>query len=262
MPASAPWLGVTCFLATLPRSVQACLTADEDFPAFILNTFRGRYKVGRGLPASHAWMLAVHVFPLILRPAACPCPPHACLLALFAMLEIRSAPGRFTVRFTCASPSVQQELLTKAQHFSRAALKRCKPTIFLMQTRSFPPMRFCPALCRAGAADQGAAGGEQPGGQPDPEQAVGGGEPGEDSGPYCQIEGCPKVCRSVKLWRPARLTSCGWRRVRWGWPTVMRCAAHLMAGACTGQAQLSVAGSQVRHQRMAAGVEPVDGDLV
>lgn len=28
--------------------VQACLTADEDFPAFILNTFRGRYKAGSG----------------------------------------------------------------------------------------------------------------------------------------------------------------------------------------------------------------------
>lgn len=28
----------------LHAAMQACLTADEDFPAFILNTFRGRYK--------------------------------------------------------------------------------------------------------------------------------------------------------------------------------------------------------------------------
>jgi hypothetical protein len=29
------------------HTLQACLTADEDFPAFILNTFRSRYKASR-----------------------------------------------------------------------------------------------------------------------------------------------------------------------------------------------------------------------
>ena len=34
-----------CPRCLVPLVPQACLTADEDFPAFILNTFRGRYKV-------------------------------------------------------------------------------------------------------------------------------------------------------------------------------------------------------------------------
>lgn len=55
-----PWL--QCGFSQTPTAsfhsapLQACLTADEDFPAFILNTFRGRYKVRLALycPANRA----------------------------------------------------------------------------------------------------------------------------------------------------------------------------------------------------------------
>lgn len=48
-------------------SLQACLTADEDFPAFILNTFRGRYKA-RACPPPLA-LPAVACLPALGLPA-------------------------------------------------------------------------------------------------------------------------------------------------------------------------------------------------
>lgn len=45
------------------------------------------------------------------------------------------------------------------------------------------------------------------------------------------LKGCLVFTCVKRIWRPARpRASCGWRKARWGVPTVMRCAAHLMAG--------------------------------
>ena len=48
----------------LHAAMVATLTADEDFPAFILNTFRNRYKVGRGVRAG--WVCWGAAAPLVL----------------------------------------------------------------------------------------------------------------------------------------------------------------------------------------------------
>ena len=99
----------------LHAAQQACLTADEAFPAFILNTFRSRYKV-RGccvLCAVHVWRGACVCCALHLW-----CGAGMCLSLQQRRREGAASPASHRTRAPAppdlALPACLQELLTKA----------------------------------------------------------------------------------------------------------------------------------------------------